>query len=208
MATKSQTASNVESYTKYGAELSAVISRLPLEQARRVTDVLFEAYQQDHSIFIFGNGGSAALASHLAADFGKGTCGDSATAAAQAASKRLRVLALTDNLPLISAWANDAAYEDVFAEQLKNFLRPRDVAFGISGSGNSSNVLKALRLARSQGAVTVGFSGQGGKMIELLDHPVVIPSSHMQLIEDADLILAHMMFLDLRARISNTPSGL
>jgi D-sedoheptulose 7-phosphate isomerase len=115
------------------------------------------------------------------------------------------VLALTDNVPLLTAWANDASYEDVFAGQMENFLQAGDVAFGISGSGNSPNVLRALELARRVGATTVGLTGcGGGKMKDLLDCPIIVPSNHMQHIEDAHLILAHLIFLDLKARIEGT----
>ena len=117
--------------------------------------------------------------------------------------RRLRILSLTDNVPMISAWANDASYEDVFARQLENFIRPGDIAFGLSGSGNSPNILKALRLAREKRGVTVGFSGQGGEMIGLLDYAAVVPSRQMQLVEDCQLIMMHMIFLNLRARLAD-----
>jgi D-sedoheptulose 7-phosphate isomerase len=194
----------VESYKQYALQLKAVIDGLPLEDLKRIEDALFEAYRQDRTVFVFGNGGSAALASHLACDLGKGITPWEAQAEGSAAVRRLRVMSLTDNVPMISAWANDASYEDVFARQMENFLRAGDVAFAISGSGNSPNVLQALRLARQKQATTVGFSGQGGKMVELLDCHAVVPSTHMQLIEDAHLIMMHMVFLDLRFRITRS----
>src|SRR5215472_18480910 len=95
----------------------------------RLTDVLLRAYEQQRTVFIFGNGGSAALASHFACDLGKGTVNGS--------SRRFRVMALTDNVPLITAWANDSNFEDIFAEQLASFAGPGDVALAISASGNS-----------------------------------------------------------------------
>ena len=116
-----------------------------------MASLLVEAYEQERSIFLFGNGGSAALASHFACDLGKG--------AANGSKKRFRVMALTDNVPLMTAWANDSKYEDIFAEQLANFARPGDIAFAISGSGNSPNVLLALRSAKAIGSTTVGLGG-------------------------------------------------
>ena len=190
-------------YEDYLAEFKTVLEHLPLEQANQAADILYRAYQTDHLVFTFGNGGSAALASHLASDLGKSTHIPGPASLRQ--SKRLRVLALTDNVPLLTAWANDVSYEDVFAGQMENFLQAGDVAFGISGSGNSPNVLRALELARRAGATTVGLAGcGGGKMKDLLDCPIIVPSNHMQHIEDAHLILAHLIFLDLKARIEGT----
>jgi D-sedoheptulose 7-phosphate isomerase len=190
-------------YEDYLAEFKTVLEHLPLEQAKQAADILYRAYQTDHLVFTFGNGGSAALASHLASDLGKSTHIPGPASLRQ--SKRLRVLALTDNVPLLTAWANDASYEDVFAGQMENFLQAGDVAFGISGSGNSPNVLRALELARKVGATTVGLTGcGGGQMKDLLDCPIIVPSNHIQHIEDAHLILAHLIFLDLKARIEGT----
>ena len=191
------------SFHSYLTSLKGVLGRLPLERVTRICDVLHEAYLNNRSVFIFGNGGSAALASHMACDLGKGTHCPSPGAGNMTTVKRLKVLSLTDNLPMITAWANDASFEDIFAEQMANFIEPGDVAFAISGSGNSPNVLKGLSAAKQRGAVTVGITGcQGGKMIALLDCGVVVPADNMQQIEDVHLIIAHLIFLDLRQRIS------
>ncbi|PYV34302.1 MAG: phosphoheptose isomerase [Acidobacteria bacterium] len=189
-----------DAYAAYLADLKQVIDALPLEAARRAVDILEEAYRTDHTVFLFGNGGSAALASHLAADLGKGT--HVPGPASLEGVKRMKVLALTDNVPLLTAWANDTDYERVFAAQMENFVTAGDVAFGISGSGNSASVLRALQLAREKGATTVGLVGSGGgKMNALLDCAIVVPSDHMQKIEDAHLTLAHLIFLDFKSRI-------
>ncbi len=187
-------------YAAYLAELKQAIDRLPLADAERAVDILFGAYQADRAVFLFGNGGSAALASHMAADLGKGT--HQPGPAWMAPVKRLRVLSLTDNAPVITAWANDTAYEGVFARQMENFIAPGDVAFAISGSGNSPNVLCGLELARARRATTVGMGGfAGGKMKPLLDCPIVVDSDNMQRIEDAHVILSHLIFLDLKRRV-------
>ncbi|PYV19230.1 MAG: phosphoheptose isomerase [Acidobacteria bacterium] len=195
-----KTVSPRDAYASYIADLNQVLQALPLEAVRRAVDILEEAYRTDHTVFLFGNGGSAALASHLAADLGKGT--HVPGPATMVGVKRLRALALTDNVPLMTAWANDSEYERVFAAQMENFIAAGDVAFGISGSGNSPNVLRALELAREKRAKTVGLVGcGGGKMNALLDCAMIVPSDHMQKVEDAHLILCHLIFLDFKSRI-------
>jgi D-sedoheptulose 7-phosphate isomerase len=179
----------------YFASLSQTVRKLPFETIDRVCDVLLDAYENGRMIYLFGNGGSAALASHFACDLGKGTIDGS--------KKRFRVLALTDNVPLMTAWANDSRYEDIFAEQLANFVRKDDVAFAISGSGNSQNVLNALELARESEATTIGLVGySGGRMKELCDVCMIVPSDNMQIIEDLHLCVAHALFSGVRRRLS------
>jgi len=178
----------------YFSSLSQTIERLPFVDIDGVVDVLMDAYENARMIFLFGNGGSAALASHLACDLGKGTVNGS--------GKRFRVLSLTDNVPLMTAWANDVHYEDIFAQQLENYVRPRDVAFAISGSGNSPNVLKALRTARLAGATTIGLGGfEGGQMKKLCDRCLVVPSDNMQMIEDLHLCISHALFTCVRRKL-------
>ena len=174
--------------------LSKTIRSLPFEQVDRVADVLVRAYEQQRTVFVFGNGGSAALASHFACDLGKGTVNGS--------SKRFRVLALTDNVPLMTAWANDSKYADIFCEQLTNLAVPGDIAFAISASGNSPNVLKALRVAKQVGSITAGLTGfSGGRMLALCDACIVVPCDNMQIIEDLHLCVAHSLFTCVRSKI-------
>ena len=162
-----------------------------LEGLRRVVPVLLEARAEGRSIFFFGNGGSAATSSHMSQDLGKLTI--------LPGKRRFRSLSLTDPLPLILAWANDASYAEVFAEQIKSQGRAGDVAIGISGSGNSPNVLRALEEARRLGLTTVGLIGMGGgKMRALCDIPIVVPSGNMQHIEDVHHILLHLLTAYLR----------
>jgi len=200
-------ASPENNFASYLAELKGVLDNLPLDALQRAADIVFHAYQNDRTVFLFGNGGSAALASHLATDLAKGTHFPGPPSLKNV--RRLKAISLTDNVPLMTAWSNDLSYEDVFAGQMENLLRARDVAFGISGSGNSPNVLCALQLARRTGATTIGLTGcGGGKMKALLDCAIVVPSNHMQQVEDAHLILAHLLFLDLKARIeASVPGG-
>jgi len=185
----------------YFERYARVVAELPHAQMERVVDLLHSTYEQEGRVFLFGNGGSAALASHFACDLGKGTV------AAGAPDKRFRVLALTDNIPLITVWANDSSYDQVFAEQLRNFIEAGDVAFGISGSGCSPNVLSALQVAREAGAITVGLTGfKGGKMPQVCDFCVVIPCDNMQIIEDLQLGITHAVFTVIRHRITHTAS--
>jgi D-sedoheptulose 7-phosphate isomerase len=197
-------ATAVYDYARYLSDLKGVIDGFPLDRVKQAADILDQAYHTDHTVFTFGNGGSAALASHMAADLGKATHvpGPSHLAGV----RRMKVFSVTDNVSMLTAWANDAQYEDVFVRQIETFIGPGDVAFGISGSGNSPNVLRALELARNVGATTIGLTGcGGGKMNALLDCPIVVRSNNMQQVEDGHVILAHLIFVDLRSRMAALP---
>lgn len=186
-----------EYYPKdYFAAYEQVLANLPYGNIDKAIVEIMAAYGRGSTIFTFGNGGSAALATHLACDLGKGTI------IGQNGHKRFRVLALTDNIPLMTAWANDVCYEQVFAQQLQNFVVPGDLAFAISGSGNSPNILRGLELARESGARTLGLTGfKGGKMKALCDVCVILPSDNMQIIEDFHLSVMHAISSAVRHRI-------
>jgi D-sedoheptulose 7-phosphate isomerase len=182
---------------RYFKELRQVAANLPHDSINRIAEELLRCYESGHTVYSFGNGGSASLASHFACDLGKGTAHCNG-------GKRFRVLALTDNIPTMTAWANDSSYEDVFAEQLKNFVQPHDIAFAISGGGNSENVLNALGVARKADAVTIGITGfDGGKMKVMCDICAVVPSNDMQIIEDLHLSMAHSIFRLVSSRLAN-----
>jgi D-sedoheptulose 7-phosphate isomerase len=193
----------IRSSQDYFEMYQGVVANLPHGAIDLAISELLCAYERGNSIFIFGNGGSAALASHFACDLAKGTVVEGND------SKRFRVMALTDNMPPMTAWANDAAYEDIFAEQLRNFVAPGDIAFAISGSGNSPNVLRTLEVARNHRALTIGLTGfAGGKMKGLCDICVILPSNNMQIIEDFHLSVTHAVFSVIHQRISNGTHGL
>src|SRR5262245_24859623 len=180
------------STTAYFQQLLKLIPQLPFTAIDGIVRVILEAYEQNHTVFVFGNGGSAASASHMMVDMNKNT-------GEPVPGKRLKVIALTDNVPLLTAWANDSSYEKVFAEQLKNFMQSGDVAFAISCSGNSANVLLALETAREREAVTVGVAGfSGGKMKPLCDVCAIVPSDNMQMIEDMHHAILHSIFNAVR----------
>ncbi len=182
--------------SQYLAELQTVLARLAGEDFSRVEAALLRARAQGRMIFIIGNGGSAATASHMANDLNKG--------ASIPGQPRFRALALTDNVPLITAWANDTRYDNIFVEQMANFFEPGDLLLAISGSGNSPNILTAVEWARRAGAVTVGLTGgTGGRLRDLVDACLVVPSASMEQIEDMHLAVAHALCVSLRARIAD-----
>jgi D-sedoheptulose 7-phosphate isomerase len=182
--------------SSYLRGVSDVLARLPISDVDAVVDQLLRAYQEERTVYLFGNGGSAALASHAACDLGKGTL--------MAGKKTFRVISLCDNIPLMTAWANDSSYGDIFAEQLRPLIKPEDIAFAISGSGNSPNVLNALHLSRDTGGVNIGLTGfQGGKMKPLCDTCVIVPSEQMQQIEDSHVCVMHAVFFAFRQCLGN-----
>jgi D-sedoheptulose 7-phosphate isomerase len=185
---------------EYFLTLARVVENIPTELIDEISDAILRAHYQDRAVFLFGNGGSASLASHFACDLGKGT-------ALPGSNKRLRVVALTDNIALITAWANDKSYEDIFAEQLRNLVRPRDISIAVSATGNSPNVLKALNISRQMGGFNIGLTGfDGGKLRALCDLCLVVPSNNMQLIEDLHLSVAHSIFTIVRYQMSMASS--
>lgn len=169
----------------YLGDAASTLAQIPVATVDRIFEILKEAYQSDHQVIVMGNGGSAALASHFAVDLGKGTVASG--------RRRFRVVSIVDNTPIMTAYANDLGYADVFSEQIRTLARPGDVVFGISGSGNSPNVINGLKAAREAGATTLVMTGyQGGRAIELADVTLVVPSSDMQHIEDCHLSLMHL----------------
>src|SRR5438105_2625380 len=147
----------LEPINTYFSELEQLLRTISLRHLEEILLLLEQAYRNDRRIFIMGNGGSAATASHFALDLSKNTV--------MAGAPRLEAISLTDHVPLITAWSNDIAYEHIFSEQLANMIEPGDVVIGISTSGNSPNVINALRLAKQYRAYTVALLGaQGGRI--------------------------------------------
>jgi D-sedoheptulose 7-phosphate isomerase len=175
----------------YFRDLTGLVSQLPYNSISQIVSIFLNTFAEQRTVYVFGNGGSAASASHLMCDINKG--------ASPGEGKRPRVMALTDNASLITAWANDFGYERIFSEQLKTFIKPRDVAFAISTSGDSPNVLLALEVARESGAMTVGLGGcQGGQMKSLCDVCAIVPSDNVQLVEDLHHAMIHSIFVAVR----------
>lgn len=175
--------------------LAQTIQRMPRQQIWAVIQVLFDAWQTGRQIFLFGNGGSSATAAHMANDLNKLTISPG--------KPRMKAMCLSDNTPLLTAWANDQDYADVFAEQLTNFVQPEDVVIAISASGNSPNVLRGVEAARRYHATTIGFTGDsGGKLKEMVDICICIPDAHMGRQEDGHMILDHVISNTLREFIA------
>lgn len=184
--------------TEYLRDTERVIAELPTAAITSAIEVLLSARRQRRHVFLIGNGGSAATASHLANDLTK--------AASVEGRFRIRAIALTDNVPLITAWSNDSSYDDVFVEQLRGLMEPRDVVLAISASGNSPNVIRALEFGRLHGAVMIGWTGRsGGKMRSLVDHCICAPSDDVGQIENAHMVLDHVFTVALREAVMAEP---
>jgi len=173
-----------------------ILQQIDFPAVARLTERLFESYQTGKRVFIFGNGGSAATASHLAEDLAKSTVKD------MSVQKRLRVQSLTDCVPFISALGNDWGYENIFREQLVTLASAGDVAIGISGSGNSPNVLRAVEWARESGVFTCGLTGfSGGKLKGIADLCIHSEIHDMEVAENCHMIEAHLLVGGLRALV-------
>ncbi len=176
----------------YFADVEQMMRSISLTHLEAILHVLEDAYRKEHRIFIMGNGGSAATSSHFALDLAKNTI--------MPGVPRLKVIALTDNVPLITAWSNDIAYEHIFAEQLANLIEPGDVSIGISTSGNSPNVFNALRLTKQLGGVSIGLLGAvGGKIKDMVDVYLLAPGQNIEQEEDAHMVLTHVITRHMRA---------
>ena len=174
-----------DSSYEYIEHLKRVLDEFPHSHFERLIDVLLSAYHNERHIFVMGNGGSAATASHWVADLNKGCCLN--------LKKKFKMLSLCDNISSMLAYGNDLSYEEIFVEQLKNFFVPGDVVIGISGSGNSKNVLNAVDYANYNGGITVGLCGfSGGQLYRSAQVPILARVSDMQLVEDMHMVVVHM----------------
>jgi D-sedoheptulose 7-phosphate isomerase len=178
----------------YLTELERVIHDLARAEVSAVADALMDAWRRRRQIFILGNGGSAATASHMMNDLNKFTRVEG--------RPRFRAIALTDNVPWMTAVGNDQGYADVFVEPLMNLMEPGDVVIAISASGNSPNIVKAVEYARTQNACIIGFCGRpGGKLAQMADLKVIIPSDRIGQQEDGHMILDHVLSFALLERV-------
>lgn len=164
----------------------AALDAIPPDRVAELVDLLRSALRDDRQVFVFGNGGSAANATHFATDLGKG--------ASDKLDRRFRVLSLNDNAGWMTALANDYAYDDVFAGQLQNYARAGDIALGLSVSGNSPNCVKALEWARLHDLRTIALVGaRRGRMAEIAQHVIVINDTHYGRVEDAQMGVCHLL---------------
>lgn len=177
----------------YRGEITAYIEHeintirsLDVEAINEALNVLLETYENGNTVFVFGNGGSSATASHFQNDFNKGV--------SEHTAKKFNLLCLNDNMATLMAVANDIGFEEVFRFQLQGHIKPGDVIMAISGSGNSKNVINAVEYAKNQGCKVIGLTGfGGGKLKELSDVSLHAPVNSMQITEDIHMIFDHLM---------------
>jgi D-sedoheptulose 7-phosphate isomerase len=181
--------------TNYLTQMQQSLAELPQEPLAAIAEAIWATYQRDGTLIVCGNGGSAATASHFACDLSKWTI--------QPGARRVRALALTDNVPLMTAWSNDQGYSDVFVEQLMALYRPGDTVFAISGSGNSPNVLRAIEWANQQGAPTIGISGfDGGKLAQMARYALRVDNYVMPQVEDVHSVICHALAVNLGLQLA------
>jgi len=170
----------------YLNRLKVTIDMMDLDEINAVINVIKLAYDNNKTIYIFGNGGSGSTASHIVCDINKGV--------SYGKTKRFKMICLNDNIATVLAYANDVSYDDIFIEQLKNYLLSGDVVIGISGSGNSMNVIKAIDYANENGGITIGFCGyDGGKLKNNAKYSIHAKIDDMQISEDIHLIMGHII---------------
>lgn len=187
----------VESIEKYLGEVSELVLKIPSAAVERIASLILEAYTKGNRVFVFGNGGGSSTSAHFVCDLSKGTVTEG--------KPRLKAISLAENMPLLTAWANDTDYTNTFGEQLKNLVEEGDVVIGLSGSGMSPNVINAFHVANEAGAVSILFSGfDGGKALKVAADAIVVPSTDMQQIEDVHMILTHIIFRCLKREIEET----
>jgi D-sedoheptulose 7-phosphate isomerase len=180
----------------YVERLRDALAALPEDRLATLGEMLYRTYRNGNQVFTLGNGGSASTASHMAADLAKNTI--------DANMRRFRILSLNDNQALLTALANDLGYEHVFSEQLKNLVRAGDLVIVLSGSGNSPNVVNAIRCAQEQSAevaAVVGFSG--GEAASLADLAIVVQSDHYGVVEDIHLVINHVLVDYFKHRLAD-----
>ncbi len=178
----------------YFRQLNECYNELSLDKLEQVLEILASAQAEGRKVFVLGNGGSAATAIHMVCDLGKGTL--------RPDQRRLRVIGLSDNQAMMTAWANDTSYELIYREQLANLLDPGDVVIAITASGNSPNVLRAVEYANEHGATTIGFIGfGGGKLKEMVTVDITVSSTDYGIVEDLHLTLNHVLSQCLRRRL-------
>lgn len=171
---------------EYYATLSKTMQELDYKEISKAMEALINCYENGGTVYVFGNGGSSATASHMVCDFNKGVSFKK--------SKKFNFICLSDNTPILTALANDFSYEDVFAYQIEKILNPNDLVLAISGSGNSKNIIKAVDVAKKQGVKVIGMTGyDGGELYKLSDYHLHAPINDMMKAEDIHMSFDHMM---------------
>lgn len=183
-----------ESIDHYFSEVKSLLDGVDRAAVESIVDALLDAWRQGKRVMLMGNGGSSSTVSHIVADLQKNVQLESGRA--------LRTMCLSDCTPLIVAWANDSQFDNIFAPQVECWAEPGDIVIGVSGSGNSMNVINAIEAAKRMGAFTIGLAGyQGGKLKTAAEQCIVVESNSMQRIEDIHMILLHVIFCRLVERV-------
>ena len=176
----------IDNISEYFKRVKVALDSISKDDLNLLMNLLVEARDRGSFVFVMGNGGSASTASHYVCDFNKGI--------SYGKEKMFKFICLNDNLPTMMAYANDISYDDIFVGPLRNFLSEDDIVIGISGSGNSANVVKAIQYANEKGGITVGITGfDGGKLKQLSQYNVHVPIDDMQVAEDIHMVLDHCM---------------
>jgi len=180
--------------TEYPLHIKACLDALPSDRLEELIDLLRRKITDKKKIIVFGNGGSAATASHFVCDLAKGIF--------TGGGPRVKAISLNDCIPLMTAWSNDESYDSIFVEPLANYLEEGDLVIGISASGNSPNVIRAIEYANLNGAMTVGLTGKGGgKLAELAQLSIVVKSDSYEEVEDIHMIIIHMLKVAIIKRL-------
>ena len=186
----------METVQKYLVELANTLTVLPIQSINEVVEVLHEARLEKRHIFVMGNGGSASTASHMVCDLAKNTRMDGIP--------HVRISEITDNSAIMTAYANDEGYENVFVNYLANFVEPNDIVIGISTSGKSPNVLRAIEYSNKVNAITIGLTGfDGGQLQSLASMNIHVPSDCIEQVEDIHLVLGHIFCTKMRVLATN-----
>ena len=187
-------------FSEYCFYLNEILNKVDQQEIDNLIELIIKSYSEERMIFVIGNGGSAANASHFAQDLAKGTRNHLNQA------KRIKALSLTDSIPFITALSNDDGYDTIFEQQLRTYAKSNDVLISISGSGNSPNIIKAVEWANLAGMITVGISGfNGGKLKELVKYSLHIPLDDMCTSESIHSVVLHYVIIELQKKIKTAP---
>jgi len=192
---------NLKAYT---SGIQEVLDKLPWDAIAQAVEVLWQCCQRGGRIFTMGNGGHSNTAAHMINDLAKHTVSSDNKEAVVAGDRRFRTMCLNDSVSFLTGIGNDMGFDFIFSEQVANWVEPGDVVIGISGSGNSKNVLLAFEEARKRGATTICFSGfEGGKALRVADINIVVPCRKMVQVEDIHLMINHMIADELKRLVQN-----
>jgi len=189
----------IENLKKYSDMYKEICDNLPYEDIASMVDILWKACREGKAIYTMGNGGHCNTASHMINDIAKHTTSSDDKKAVVSESLRFKTMCLNDSMSFVTGIANDMGFDHIFAEQLQNWVQPGDVVIGISGSGNSENILKAFGIARAKGATSICLAGfKGGKAVKEADLCIVVPCNKMVMVEDFHLMINHMVADELK----------